>query len=189
MRRTPLIFATLLLLGPVAGAEVVRCADAAGNVGYTDGACPAGARAVGRVTILEAPAPAADGGDRPRSVSPEPPQSPVRAPPVPSGPAVIDSRGSSGANSNQPTADSRWSEHGGDPVVVDDGYAYPGYAGVYGRPAPAPARDMRPRIRSCDAGGCDDRQGNRYNRSGQLERYQGIDGKTCRPVGTTTICR
>jgi hypothetical protein len=113
----------------------------------------------------------------------------VRAPPVPSGPAVIGARGSSGANSNQPTDDSRWSEHGSDPALVDDGYAYPGYAGVYGRPAPAPARDMRPRIRSCDAGGCDDRQGNRYNRSGQLERYQSIDGKTCRPVGTTTICR
>jgi len=42
---------------------------------------------------------------------------------------------------------------------------------------------------SCDAGGCDDRQGNRYNRSGQLERYRSIDGKTCQPVGTTTVCR
>ena len=189
MRRTPLIFAMLLLLGPLAGAEVVRCADAAGNVGYTDGACPAGARAVGRVTILEAPAPAADAGDRPRTVPPEPPRSPVRAPPVPSGPAVIGARGSSGANSNQPSEDSRWSQHGSDPMLVDDGYAYPypGYAGGPGRTAPA--RDARPRIRSCDAGGCDDRQGNRYNRAGQLERYQSIDGKTCRPVGTTTICR
>jgi len=75
MRRTSLIFA-LLLLGPVAGAGVVRCADAAGNVSYTDGACPAGARAVGRLTIPEAAAPAADAGDRPRSAPPEPPQSP-----------------------------------------------------------------------------------------------------------------
>jgi hypothetical protein len=186
MRRTSLLCA-LLLLGPVAGAGVVRCADAAGNVSYTDGACPAGARAVGRLTIPEAAAPAADAGDRPRSAPPEPPQSPVRAPPVPSGPSVIDSRGSSGANGSQPTGDARWSDGGSDPMLVDDGYAYPGYAGAYGRPAPP--RDMRPRIRSCDAGGCDDRQGNRYNRSGQLERYRSIDGKTCQPVGTTTVCR
>ncbi|WP_286509444.1 DUF4124 domain-containing protein [Variovorax davisae] len=182
-----LIFSLLLLLGPVAGAEVVRCADAAGNVSYTDGACPAGARAVGRVTLPEAAPPAADGGDRPGAVPREPPASPVRAPPAPSGPVVIDSRGSSGANSNQPTGDGRWSDRGSDPMLVDDGYSYPGYPGAYGRPVPP--RDMRPRIRSCDAGGCDDRQGNRYNRSGQLERYRSIDGKTCQPIGTTTVCR
>jgi len=184
MRRTSLIFA-MLLLGPVAGAEVVRCADAAGNVSYTDGACPAGARAAGRVTILEAPPPAADGGDRPAAVPREPPAPIVHAPPAPSGPGVI----GNGANSNQPAGDSRWSDRGSDPMLVDDGsgYAYPGYGGAYGRPAPP--RDMRPRIRSCDAGGCDDRQGNRFNRSGQLERYRSIDGKTCQPVGTTTVCR
>ena len=48
---------------------------------------------------------------------------------------------------------------------------------------------MRPRTRSCDGAGCQDTQGNHYNRAGQLDRYQGIDGKTCRPVGTTTLCR
>jgi hypothetical protein len=48
---------------------------------------------------------------------------------------------------------------------------------------------MRPRIRGCDAQGCQDKQGNHYDRSGQLDRYQSSDGKTCRPIGTTTVCR
>jgi hypothetical protein len=69
-------------------------------------------------------------------------------------------------------------------VVIDDGYPYPG---TYRQPVPP--RDMRPRIRNCDAAGCQDRQGNHYDRSGRLDRYQTPDGKTCRPVGTTTICR
>ena len=51
-------------------------------------------------------------------------------------------------------------------------------------------RDMRPRIRNCDGTGCTDRQGNTYNQNtGKLDRYQSIDGKTCRPVGTTVVCR
>ena len=48
---------------------------------------------------------------------------------------------------------------------------------------------MRPRIRNCDAAGCQDTLGNQYNRSGQLDRYRSINGKTCQPVGTTTVCR
>jgi hypothetical protein len=52
-----------------------------------------------------------------------------------------------------------------------------------------PRRNLQPRIRNCDAAGCQDTQGNYYDRSGRLDRYQTPDGKTCRPVGTTTICR
>ncbi len=45
-----LAFAGMLgTLAPMAGAEVLRCADAAGNLSYTDGACPAGTKAMGRV--------------------------------------------------------------------------------------------------------------------------------------------
>ncbi|MDM0018791.1 DUF4124 domain-containing protein [Variovorax saccharolyticus] len=178
-------FALLIaLLGTAAGAEVIRCADAAGNVGYTDGACPAGARPVGRVALPEATPPSADGAAaaKPAPVQRERAEGAAPPPPPPSGPIVIDARGGS---VGEPAADSRWSDRGGDPMLVDEGYAYPG--GAYRRPPPP--RDMRPRIRNCDAGGCEDRQGNRYDRSGQLERYQGLDGRTCRPVGTTTVCR
>jgi len=196
MFRRSLAFVMLLALGSVCGAEVIRCTDAAGNVSYTDGACPAGARAVGRVATPDATPPAPPsalapasipgGADRPRPTRREPAEVAGRPAPVPSGPAVIDSRGNAAGSGTEPAADSRWSDRGSDPVFIDDGYGY-GYPGA-SRP-PRPPRDMRPRITNCDAGGCDDRQGNRYNRSGQLERYQGIDGRTCTPVGTTAVCR
>lgn len=49
-----LAFAGMLgTLAPMAGAEVLRCADAAGNLSYTDGACPAGTKAMGRVAIQD----------------------------------------------------------------------------------------------------------------------------------------
>ncbi|VTU31194.1 hypothetical protein H4CHR_02757 [Variovorax sp. PBS-H4] len=172
----------LSALGPLCAAEVIRCADAAGNVTYTDGACPAGASRVGRVSTPE-PAPSgraernADAG----SVSP-PPRPPVEAaatpPQAPPGPVIIDSRAGTDRS-----ADPRRSDVGDDASVIDDGYAYPG------APRQPRPRDMRPRLRNCDATGCQDRQGNHYNRSGQLDRYQSLDGKTCQPVGTTTICR
>jgi hypothetical protein len=102
--------------------------------------------------------------------------------PESAGPAIIDSRG--GANGQ--SSESRWSDRGDDPTVIEDGYPYP-YSG--GNRQPQRSRDMGPRIRNCDAQGCQDKQGNHYNRSGQLDRFQSIDGKTCRPIGTTTICR
>ncbi|CAN7669916.1 MULTISPECIES: DUF4124 domain-containing protein [unclassified Variovorax] len=176
--RQLLFLAILSTLAPLSSAEVIRCADAAGNVSYTDGTCPPGARPVGRVS--EPPPALRDGAERqreergPMAATPNPSQAPA-------GPAIIDSRG---ASSNERPGDSRWSERGSDPVAIDDGYPYPG---TYRQPMPR--RDMRPRIRNCDAAGCQDTQGNHYNRSGQLDRYQTPDGKTCRPVGTTTICR
>ena len=39
--------------GLPAGAEVIRCADAAGNVSYTDGSCPRGAHKVASVTTTD----------------------------------------------------------------------------------------------------------------------------------------
>ncbi|MGK6306935.1 DUF4124 domain-containing protein [Variovorax sp. DT-64] len=177
-----LILWILGMLAPLCGAEVIRCADAAGNVSYTDGACPAGAKPVGRVAVPEPMSRdraerSADA--RPASPPPRAPAEPAAtAPQVPAGPAIIDPR----AGADRP-ADPRRSDRGDDYSVIDDGYAYPG---AYRQPRP---RDMRPRLRNCDAAGCQDTQGNHYNRAGQLDRYQSLDGKTCRPVGTTTICR
>lgn len=182
MRPRHLVLVMVTMLGAVCSAEVLRCADAAGHVSYTDGACPAGARPVGRVAIPEPADPAVE-ADRPRPLQRESTEAAARPPPAPAGPIVIDSRGNSGSGV-EPAGDSRWSDRGVDSWVPDDGYAAPG---AYRRSPPP--RDMRPRIRRCDEAGCEDRQGNRYNHSGQLERYQSLDGKTCRPIGTTTVCR
>jgi hypothetical protein len=193
MRRF-LVLAIMTILGPMSSAEVIRCADAAGNVSYTDSACPAGARQLGRVSVPEAAIQARDEADRhwqeqnmdAGRASPlhrEPTEAAARPSQAPAGPVIIDSRGS-GSNSSGRAGDSRWSERGDDPTVADYGYPYPG---AYRQPMPP--RDMRPRIRNCDETGCRDTLGNHYNRSGQLDRYQGLDGKNCRPVGTTTICR
>jgi hypothetical protein len=183
--RQLLILAITATLGLTAGAEVIRCADAAGNVSYTDGSCSAGARPVGRVSIPEPSRPAPDGASPSPTVPPlrDPTEASGRPMPEPAGPAVIDSRG--GGNGNGQAGESRWSDRGDDPTMVDYGYPYP--AGGYRQPQRP--RDMRPRIRNCDAQGCQDKQGNHYDRSGQLDRYQGVDGKTCRPIGTTTVCR
>lgn len=194
--RLSLVLVLLFLLGPAHGSEVARCADPAGNVSYTDGACPPGSRRVGRVAVPPPAPPSIETADRPlptqnpdsRSAGVPPRgsvETAVRPPQPPQGPIVIDPRGAS-SNSNEPSYDSaRWSERGDDPAFAE--YGYPPYPGAYRQPRPP--RDMRPRIRNCDASGCQDRQGNHYDRSGQLDRYQSLDGKTCRPVGTTTVCR
>ena len=65
------------------------------------------------------------------------------------------------------------------------------YGGAYGgihRGPPAPLPDLRPRLRNCDGAGCQDTQGNHYDRAGRLDRYVRPDGRTCRPVGTTVVC-
>ncbi|VWX62502.1 conserved exported hypothetical protein [Burkholderiales bacterium 8X] len=200
----------LACLAPMSAADVVRCAGPDGSASYTDGPCPQGTRRVGSVPVPETatPAPPAqasvpirpslrDSGSVPSSL-PRPsgsaaPQQAAQPPPrpmtqaPPAGPTIIDSRGGSGPVAATPPAnDSRWSDRGSDLTIIDDGYAYPP-AGYRGRPLP-PA-DLRPRIRGCDGTGCDDTLGNRYNRNGQLDRYRSIDGRTCQPVGTTTVCR
>jgi hypothetical protein len=189
--RQLLVFAILSIVGAACGAEVIRCADAAGNVSYTDKACPAGAREVGRVSIAEPATPTPEEVEQQRQAQLDSAEranqarqalAATRQPPAPAGPVIIDSRGTDGDRNT----DSRGSDRGTDPGYVDDGYGYP-YLGGYRRPPPP--RDLRPRIRSCGAAGCRDTQGNQYNRAGQLDHYQTPDGRSCRPVGTTTICR
>ncbi|GAA4344473.1 hypothetical protein GCM10023165_27650 [Variovorax defluvii] len=189
--RPLLAFAVVALLAPLpAAAEVIRCTDTGGSVSYTDSQCPPGTKQVGRVSIQEPPplseadrqrqaqdaeAAARARADAQRREATAAPS--VPAPQTSSGPIIIDGR-SPGAGAGDAIAgrdDSR---------VIDDGYLDPGV-----HAPPARARDMRPRIQSCDGTGCRDTRGNHYNRSGQLDRYQSIDGKTCRPVGTTTLCR
>lgn len=175
--RQLLVLAFAIMLGPICSAEVIRCTDAAGNVSYTDGGCPSGARQVGRVSVPE-PAPVRDEVDAVRASPPQRAPTDAAAQPLqaPSGPTIIDSRGVGSSNSSQ--AD--------DAAVADYGYGY-AYPGGYRQPRPP--RDMRPRLRNCDAAGCQDTQGNHYNRSGQLDSYRSLNGQTCRPVGTTTVCR
>jgi len=104
-------------------------------------------------------------------------------PPVPAGPIVIDHNQAGNAPR---AADERWSRRSDEPAIVDDGgHPYP--PGVAGRP-PRP-RHLGQRMRHCDAGGCQDTQGNHYDRTGRLDRYRSLDGRTCQPVGTTTVCR
>lgn len=186
----------LAVLGTTASAEVVRCTDAAGKVSYTDGACAAGTRQVAKVDVPEVVPPTReeleqrrqaqiDSVNRANQMQREAAEAALREP-QPSGPVIIDSRGNNG-NGNARAPDSRWSDRRDD-AVFDGG---PGYYDPYGggyRPPP-PARDMRPRIRNCGPAGCTDTQGNSYNRGGQLDRYRSLDGKTCRPVGTTTVCQ
>lgn len=184
--RKLVVLAVVLAVGSMASADVIRCADAAGNVSYTDGACPAGARKVARVSTVEPvsvvrgpndarPEPGIDAGAPPRDprdVAAIPPQ-------VPSGPIIIDGRRDGNGGSALPS-DSRWSDRGVDSIVIDDGSMFP---------APGVSRPSRPRIRNCGSRTCEDTQGNHFTHSGQLDRYRSIDGKTCQPVGTTVVCR
>jgi|GEM_PF-1631741 len=199
----PAVFMLLLALiggAPSAVAEVLRCVDAAGKIAYTDGSCPAGARPERRVAtqapVQVLPDPKADAADRrqaERSAAEDErlaarQEATARA--APPGPVIIDGRGNASAATEREQARAeeaeRWSQPTGDPLVVEPGWegAYP-YAGA----ARPPPRDQRPRIRGCDGTGCQDTRGNTYNRQGQLDRYQSLDGKTCRPVGTTVVCR
>ncbi|WP_213955388.1 MULTISPECIES: DUF4124 domain-containing protein [unclassified Variovorax] len=165
MRRI-LVLLALSLFGPLCSAEVVRCTDAAGHVSYTDGKCPASTK----VTRLTLPEPMVVNRGESDAVPPDRPATPAPAPlppphavvPAPPAPVIGD--------------------YGGDPVVADYGYPYGGYR-------PVPPRNMGPRLRNCDAAGCSDKQGNHYDRTGTLNRYKSLDGRTCTPVGTTVVCR
>jgi len=193
--RPLLILVLLLFSGTMAQAEVTRCTDPAGKVTYTDNKCPSDAQKARRVStdapvVVRSP----DGtvqplGPKGAAIAPAPRQhaptpqadAALRPPPVPSGPVIIDSRG----NTDGQPPDARWSDRSDEPVVVDAyGDPYP-----YARRPPRP-RDQRAPIRGCDAAGnCRDTLGNQFDRTGKLQSYQGMDGKTCRTTGTTTICK
>jgi hypothetical protein len=187
-----LVLAALFVLGAPAAAQVVRCVDAAGAVSYTDDkSCPSGTKQSRQVLGAEATPPRVANDQAPRQQPLDPvnratpqPLDATAPPPAspPGGLVVIDPRSTA-----QPP-DSRWSDRStGSPdnIVIDDGYGYPG---GYARPA-APPREMRPRLTNCGPSGCQDRQGNSYDRSGRLTQFQRPDGRTCQQVGTTQVCR
>jgi hypothetical protein len=173
-----LVVAILVALGPMAGAEVIRCANPAGQVSYTDGNCPAGAKQVARVDIQAAPTPTPEELEQRRQEEQQAIAARSRRQdfteaalpplPIPGGPSIIDPR--------PPIGD--------DAIAGDNAYTYPGSF-----PQPLPLRNMGPRMRKCDARGCQDTLGNHYNTAGGLDSYRGPKGQTCRPVGTTVICR
>jgi len=171
-----------------AGAEVLRCEDAAGKVSYTDSTCPAGTKPQRRVSTQEPVSvlPDPQGEARAARQQDRDAARPVQQPAAPAGAVIIDSRG--GGPQERSDAQ-RWDgDLGADPQVASDGYyPYP-YGGVV---RPAPQHLPRPLPRKCDpATGCTDRMGNNFNQNtGKLQRYQSIDGKTCNPVGTTVVCR
>lgn len=194
MRTLPILLA-LVVAGAPALADVLRCTDAAGKVSYTDQpACPPGAKPTGNVPVPEA-APAGyapsdraardqlDSVNRARQLQQDTVDAATRPAPPPAGAAIIDGRG---GNARDVAPDPRTSERAEPGIVADTWYPYGG--GYYGRPAPPP-RDMRPTIRNCDANGCTDTLGNHTNRKGQIDRYQNGDGRTCRQINSTQVCR
>lgn len=179
----------------MAQAEVLRCVDAAGHVSYTDQRCPAGTRQAGQVTtspaIASLPSEAVERPAAPRApVEAGTPVAPA-APPVaaPSGPIVFGPRPEERQAAQQREDERRRleAEQSQPPVLYPPGYPDP-YADYGYRRPPPPPRDMRPRLRNCDAAGCEDRLGNHYTPGGKVDRYVRPDGRTCRPVGTTVVC-
>lgn len=188
------VLAALLGFGATASAQVLRCVDAAGGVSYTDQRCPSNTRSAEQVLGAEATAPQpppppprdAVRQEAPRRAPVEPATVTAPPPPAPGGLIVLDPRASDRTEAQQRELERqrREAEYMRDDPGYPSGYPYPGYRPPVSRP-----QDMRPQLRGCDATGCHDTQGNTYNRAGKLDRYQGIDGRTCRPVGTTTICQ
>lgn len=193
--RTLICSLVLVAAAAAAHADVLRCTDAAGKVGYTDQpACPAGSKPTGNVPVPEAAGPndvsndraareQLDSVNRARQLQQDTVDAATRPAQPPAGAAIIDGRG---GNAREVAPDPRYSDRG-EPGIAADTW-YPGGGGYYGRPAPPP-RDMRPTIRNCDASGCTDTLGNHTNRKGQIDRYQNGDGRTCRQINSTQVCR
>lgn len=200
---TVLFVASTALFAAGAGAQVVRCVDAAGKVRYTDSGCAQGDRQSEVVLGPEATQPSAgpaqdrrqeqlDSVARARQLQRESVETVQRqsAPTGGSGLVVIDPRAEQRAQAERDQAERRQREA---QLAADDawrqGNVGQGYGGgYYPRPAPPP-RDMRPRLRQCDASGCRDNMGNHYDLKGNVDRYVQPDGRTCRPVNTTVVCQ
>lgn len=192
----PLICSLVLVAASAAAhADVLRCTDATGKVSYTDQpACPAGSKPTGNVPVPEAAPPGyapsdraaqdqIDSVNRARQLQQDTVDAANRPTQPPAGAAIIDGRG---GNAREAAPDPRTSDRGEPGIVADTWYPYGG--GYHGRPAPPP-RDMRPTLRNCDANGCTDTLGNHTNRKGQIDRYQNGDGRTCRQINSTQVCR
>lgn len=182
-----------------AGAQVARCVDASGSVSYTDGNCARGDR---RSDLVLGPEATQRSGEPERDRRQEQLDSVERAtrlqresvetvqrqsaPSGGSGLVVIDPRAEQRAQAEREQAERRQREA---QLSTDElwrqGYAGGGYDL---RPA-VPPRDMRPRLRHCDAAGCRDDMGNHYDPKGNVDRFVRPDGRTCRPVNTTVVCQ
>lgn len=199
-------FAALLVMSSAvlashAGAQVVRCVDGAGKVRYTDSGCAPGDRQ-SEVQGTEPTQPSTgqetnrrqeqlDSIERARRLQRESVETVQRqsAPGGGSGLVVIDPRAEQRAQSERDQAERRQREA---QLAAEEaarhGYGVQGYGGGY-HPRPAPPPDMRPRLRNCDASGCNDTQGNHYDPKGKVDRYLQPDGRTCRPVNSTVVCQ
>lgn len=186
------IFAALAIavagFGSAVNAQVIRCTDAAGKISYTDKACPPSTRHSEQLegmdtngTTIGGPAPVAP-APTVRSTEPAPLQ------PQPNGGlTVIDPRARDLAESQRQARERSEQEAADRSAAGLYPYPYGGYSEGYHRRAARP-QDLRPMLRNCDAGGCNDTMGNHYDRAGKVDRYVRPDGRTCRPVGTTVVC-
>ena len=186
-----LVFCLLSIgLAGTAAAQVRRCVDAAGRVSYTDAACPAETRRAEAVQGVEAterrsePEGARrqeqlDSVERASRLQRETVEAATPPAAVPSGPIVLDRRGDESRAAEREREKEKEKERAA---------AEAWYPPAVVQPRPQRPQDMRPRIRNCGPSGCNDTQGNHYDRSGKLDRYTRPDGRTCRPVGTTVVC-
>jgi hypothetical protein len=198
MRRLIVLGVVLFGLGTGAGAEVVRCRDAAGRVTYNDSGCkPGDSRTEVDVepAVRAGTSPAAASRERPPepSFAAERAARPTRAPSAPStgGVVILDRRGGVQAEPRRTDDDRqqpRRDEEAEAEAMRGDGYGWYPYDGRPRVRAPRPPRDLSPQMRQCDTTGCHDIQGNHYDRAGKVDRYTRPDGRTCRPVGTTVVC-
>ena len=189
-----LVIALSLAFAATAGAQVVRCVDAAGKVSYGDTACSGDARRSELVLGLEATQrreepenyrrqEQLDSVERASRAQRESVDTVTRQPAVPGGVVLLDSRAND-RNDAQREEDRRRREA---ELAADEAWRQPGY-GYGNRRSQTRPQDMRPRLTQCGPAGCNDTQGNHYDRSGQVDRYVRPDGRTCRPVGTTVVC-
>jgi len=192
--RSFLILTFSLAFAGSAAAQVVRCVDAAGKVSYGDTACTGDARRSELVLGPEATQrreepedyrrqEQLDSVERASRAQRESVDAVTRQSAAPGGVVVLDARPNERVDA-QREEDRRRREAD---LAADEAWRQPGYGYGYPRPQTRP-QDMRPRITQCGPAGCNDTQGNHYNRSGQVDRYVRPDGRTCRPVGTTVVC-
>ena len=190
-----LVLALSIAFAGTAAAQVVRCVDPAGKVSYGDTACSADARrselvlgpeATQRRENTEKPEDyrlqeQLDSVERASRAQRDSVDAANRQAATPGGVVLLDSRANERMDA-QREEDRRRREA---ELAADEAWRQPGFG--YPRAQTRP-RDLRPRITQCGPAGCNDTQGNHYDRSGQVDRYVRPDGRTCRPIGTTVVC-